>query len=185
MTEERDISGLTTGGLRNGHKYEEPYMNTQQSFLAVMEELMQFPRCCQCLCPSINQLQQVGPRLVDAVLPFSNCRCIRMASSNQLIADVIDGGNTLLANHLCFVCKLLESVTQHLKQSSQQRDIKQQHTLAQTWHLFHQPILTWVTHRLYKIKHFNDIFYMTMSLLIKHKITNSLNISAVSKYQLN
>jgi len=98
-------------------------MNTQQSFLAVVEELVQFPRCRQCLRSSVNQLQQVSPRLVDSILPLSDRRCIRMASGNQLIADVVDSGDTFLANHLSLVCKLLESVAQHLETNSKRHDI--------------------------------------------------------------
>jgi len=108
----------TLGAGRN-KTYDGTYMNAQQSFLAVMEELVQFPWCRQCLCSSINQLQKVSPCLVDSILPFSNCRCVWVTSCDQLIADVIDGSNALLTNHLCVMCKLLESVAQHLQTSLQ------------------------------------------------------------------
>lgn len=92
----------------------ETYVYALQSLLAVVEEFVQFPAGSQRLCPRINQLQQVSPRLINAVLPFGNCGRIRVTGGNQLVTDVVDRSYTLLANHFRLLSEFFESVAQHL-----------------------------------------------------------------------
>ena len=88
--------------------------------LAVVEELVQFPGGRQHLCAGVDQLEQVGPHLINHVLPLCNSCSVCVFGRDQLVTDLIDCCDALLTNVLCVTRKLLEAVSQHLAE----RDIQ-------------------------------------------------------------
>ena len=89
--------------------------------LAVVEELVQFPGGGQHLCAGVDQLEQVGPHLIDHVLPLGNGCRICVFGRDQLVTDLIDRCNALLTDVLCVTRELLEAVSQHLAERDGQK----------------------------------------------------------------
>lgn len=82
---------------------------------AVSEELVQLVWCCQHLPAGLHQLQEVGPRLVQSVLPLSDGGCIWVATVDHLIHHFVHLLHALLANVVGFWGKLGESLLKHLE----------------------------------------------------------------------
>lgn len=93
------------------------YMYANESFLAVVKELVQLVGRGESLCPGVDQFQQVRPTLVYSVLPFSYSSGVRVAGADQLITDFVDRSDALLTDQLSVSRELTESITQQLHYS--------------------------------------------------------------------
>lgn len=82
---------------------------------AVSEKLVQLVRCCQHLSAGLHQLQEVGPWLIQSVLPLSDGGCVRMAAVDHLVHHFVHLLHALLANVVGFWGKLGESLLEHLE----------------------------------------------------------------------
>lgn len=82
---------------------------------AVSKELVQLVWRCQHLSASLHQFQEVGPRLVQSVLPLSNGGCVRVATVDHLIHHFIHLLHPLQANVVGLWGKLGECLLKHLE----------------------------------------------------------------------
>ena len=89
-------------------------IDPDKRFLAVMEELLKFERSRQSLGPCVYQFQEVSPRLVDAIFPLRDQRGIGVTGLDQLVADLVHCGHSLLADHLRLAGKLSKPFAEHL-----------------------------------------------------------------------
>lgn len=77
--------------------------------------LEQFVRCCEELSASVDELQQISPALIDAVLPLRHAGCLCVAGFDQLVYRLVDHVNSLLPRHPRLPRKLPELIPQKLK----------------------------------------------------------------------
>lgn len=62
----------------------------------------------------VDELKQVGPALVDAVLPLGQRGGLRVSALDQRVDDLVDRVHALLAHCACLPGELTELVPQNL-----------------------------------------------------------------------
>lgn len=67
------------------------------------------------LSAGVDELQQIGPALIDAVLPLGHGRCLGVAGFDQVVYLLVDRVHPLLAQHPRLPRKLPELIPQKLK----------------------------------------------------------------------
>lgn len=77
--------------------------------------LEQFVRCCEELSASVDELQQIGPALIDAVLPLRHGGCLGVAGFDQLVYRLVDHVHSLLTHHPRLPRELSELISQELE----------------------------------------------------------------------
>ena len=85
-----------------------------QDLLGVVVELVQLEGGGEDLRARVDELQQVGPGLVHAVLPLGHAGVLRVARLDQLVRLAVDAVHALLADGAGVPGKLPELVPQHL-----------------------------------------------------------------------
>ncbi len=75
---------------------------------------MELPGGGKHLCAGVDEFEQVGPGLVDLVLPLGDGGGVAVARADELVANVVDASDALLSDRLSFARELFESVAQHL-----------------------------------------------------------------------
>lgn len=89
------LHGAGTGSRlrRGGQARQSPplLLNLSLEFSGITEELMQLPRGSQQLGPRAHKLQQLGPGLVQPVLPLGHGGRRRVATLDQLIHHLVHG----------------------------------------------------------------------------------------------
>ena len=90
------------------------HVDALERLLAVVVELVQLVAGGQHLRARVDHLQQVGPDLVDVILPLGDDRSLRVTGGNVRVADLVDGGDALLTDRLRVAAELLETLAQQL-----------------------------------------------------------------------
>lgn len=85
------------------------------NLFAVGEEPVQLLRRRQHLRTRLHQLQQVSPRLVQAVLPLGNGGSVRVAAFDHFIGQLVDLLQPLLAQGVSLTDKLAEGLLENLQ----------------------------------------------------------------------
>ncbi len=91
-----------------------------EDLLGIMVELVQFVGGGEDLRTGVDELQQVGPSLVQAVLPLRDGGCVSMAAVDQLVRLPVDGVYALLADVPGVSGKFPETLLQHLRKDKSQ-----------------------------------------------------------------
>ena len=81
-----------------------------------MEVFMELPGGVQHLVPRVNQLKEVGPGVVQRVLPLGDGGGVCVSHRDQRVGDLVDGGHALCADALGLLGELLEAL-------DEQRDV--------------------------------------------------------------
>ena len=137
-----------------------------ERLLAVVEEPVQLPAGGQHLCARVDELEQVGPHLINHILPLGDRSRVRVLGTDQLVADVVDDGDALLTAALRLARKLLEAVAQHLAERYSDR-------------------ICYITHGFYgnRIKHSMTFpRHFTLFLIMLGRQTQKINIFTKRKY---
>lgn len=89
--------------------------NAVEDLLGIVVEFMELIGGSEDLRPCVDELQQVCPGLVQAVLPLSNGGGVAVACVDQLISLAVDSIHTFLTNAASVTGKFSETLLQHLK----------------------------------------------------------------------
>lgn len=91
-------------------------LDASEDLLGIMVELVQLIGRSQDLCPCVDELQQVGPRLVEPILPLGDGGRIRVPGVDEFVSHVIHRVYTLLADVAGIPGKFSEPFLQHLQE---------------------------------------------------------------------
>ena len=86
-----------------------------ERLLAVVEELVVLVARLEHLRASVDQLEEVGPRLVDVVLPLGNHGRLSVSGANLRVAVLVRQSHSLLPNRFRLTTELTETLLQHLQ----------------------------------------------------------------------
>lgn len=86
-----------------------------EDLLGVVVELVELVGGGEDLRPGVDELQQVGPGLVQAILPLCDGGGVAVAAVDQLVRLPIDAVHALLADVPGVTGKLSETLLQHLE----------------------------------------------------------------------
>ncbi len=91
-----------------------------EDLLGVVVELVKFVGGGEDLRSGVDELQQVGPGLVQAVLPLRDGGSVAVSGVDQFIRLPVDGVHALLADVPSVSGKFSETLLQHLKKDKSQ-----------------------------------------------------------------
>lgn len=95
------------------------------NLLAVSEELLELMWGGEHLCSGLHQLLQVGPGLVQAILPLGDSGGVWVAAVDHLVHHLVHRVHLPLSCGACFCPKFSEPLLQHLHATRPKKDLAQ------------------------------------------------------------
>merc|ERR1719471_613668 len=84
----------------------------RENILAVVEILVQLSASLKHLVSGVDQLAQVGPGVVERILPLSDGSSVRVTNTDQTVRDLVDSSHSLAPDSIRILGELLEPLNE-------------------------------------------------------------------------